>query len=190
MFESEFLLEDEALGVRTEADPSPENELVGSNFFLGGILGWVLGSYRKPSNQLVPASNTIESDYSAEEKFFLTELWRFEKELQSSMEKEDWYRVYLLVQLAAEAMKNEWSEFIPGNQGYVGSSKFEGEVRSILQHFLQLCQNAIKLDYQRLLPEKVETTGKTAEVYLDFETMNLSIDGEILERKEGGEGKK
>jgi hypothetical protein len=106
------------------------------------------------------------------------------------MEREDWYRVYLLVHLAAEAIKNDWSEFIPGNQGYVGSSKFEGEVRNILQHFLQLCQNAIKLDYQRLLPAKVETTGKTAEVYLDFDTMDLSIDGEILERKGGREGKK
>ena len=190
MFESEFLLEEEALAVRTEADPSPEEELGGSNFFLGGILGWMLGSYRKPSTRLAPASSTVEGDYSPEEKNFLTELWRFEKELKSSMEREDWYRVYLLVHLAAEAIKNDWSEFIPGNQGYVGSPKFEGEVRNILQHFLQLCQNAIKLDYQRLLPEKVETTGKTAEVYLDFDTMDLSIDGEILDRKEGGEGKK
>lgn len=188
MFESEFLLEEEALAVRTEADSCPEEELGSSNFFLGGILGWMLGSYRKPSIQLIRASSKVEGDYSVEEKDFLTELWRFEKELKSSMEREDWYRVYLLVHLAAEAIKNDWSEFIPGNPGYAGSSKFEGEVRNILQHFLLLCQNAIKLDYQRLLHEKVKTTGKTAEVYLDFDTMELTIDGEILERKGGGEG--
>ena len=105
MFESEFLLEEEALVFRTEADPSPEEELGSSNFFLGGILGWMLGSYRKPSIRLAPASSTVEGDYSPEEKIFLTELWRFEKELKSSMEREDWYRVYLLVHLAAEAIR-------------------------------------------------------------------------------------
>jgi hypothetical protein len=172
--------------------PIPDVDMNGGGAWtalMAGTLGWMLGHNRKTGSTFSIKTWGQESEYSEEEFLFLIELWKLEKELKSSMEREDWYRAYLLVHLAVEATKNDWSEFIPGNQGYARTFKFEGEVCNMLQHFLQLCQSAIKLDHQSLLPERMETPGKTVEVYLDFDTMELSIDGEIQERKGGGEAK-
>ena len=59
------------------------------------------------------------------EKKFISELWRFEEELDDATENENFERVFLLVNGFEGCMNGQWMELIPGNPGYSGSPRLE-----------------------------------------------------------------
>jgi len=142
----------------------------------GGALGWMLGrSERSVVN--VPAFAPVEGDFTPDEKDFLSQLWRFERELRDVRKNEEWERLYLLVLLAAESFNQGWSEFVPENPGYSPSPRFDHEIREILKPFIRLCQEALALDFESLItPEKF---GKieVCQVNLNYATMALKVNG-------------
>jgi hypothetical protein len=141
----------------------------------GGAVGWLLGRTERP-RLLVPPSACGEGGYTPEEKEFLSQIWRYEKELREVLGKKQWRRLYCLVLLAAESFKQNWSKFIPGNSGYSPSSKFDCEIRDTLPPFVDIILDAAALDYDFLLSKTEKEKVGVNNVYLDYETMEITID--------------
>lgn len=161
----------------TESLPVPTNEGGwGLSAMFGGALGLMLGRSDRPSVS-VPEFVPAEGDFTPDEKDFLSQLWRFERELRDVRENEDWERLYFLSLLAVESFKQGWSEFVPENPGYSPSPRFDQEVRQILTSFLRLCQEALVLDFDTLIsPKKFGKLGE-CRVNLNYATMTLTVDG-------------
>ena len=151
----------------------------GWDALFGGAVGWMLG--RPGCASFSPQiMNQTEGVFTPEEKDFISQLWRFERELRDVQENEEWERLYLLVLLAGESLSQVWKEFVPGNPGYSPSSKFDGEIREILNPFLLLCKEALALDFESLIsPAEFAAIGSKdlIQVNLNYATMIISIDG-------------
>lgn len=143
--------------------------------FFGGAVGWMLGRSERP-NVSFPSSVHADGDYTPEEKEFLSQIWRYEKEMREVWEKKHWRKLYCLVLLSAESFKQTWRKFIPGNPGYSPSPKFDREIRQTLPPFVDLIREAAALEYDVLLPETEKSDGKLNSVYLDYETMKITVD--------------
>ena len=153
----------------------PSNGLWEWEALFGGAVGWLLGRTERP-RVFVPPSACGEGDFTPEEKEFLSQIWRYEKELREVWEKKQWRRLYFLVLLAAESFEQNWSKFIPGNSGYSPSLKFDCEIRDTLPFFVNITLEAAALDYDSLLTKAEKEKGGVNNVYLDYETMEITVD--------------
>jgi hypothetical protein len=161
----------------TEPPPVPTNEGGwGWSALFGGALGLMLGRSDRPSVS-VPEFAPAEGDFTPDEKDFLSQLWRFERELRDVRENEDWERLYFLSLLAVESFKQGWSEFVPENPGYSPSPRFDQEVRQILTSFIRLCQEALALDFDTLISPKKFGKLDEYQVNLNYATMTLTVHG-------------
>ncbi len=145
-----------------------------------GTLGLVVANNMFSRAQKAPQYCVVnkENFFTQSEKDFVSQLWRYEKELISCWEKEMWAGLYVLVLMAVKSFNEGWSEFVPGNNDYSPSSAFDNQVGSILRPFCELCQKTLKLNFDSLISahEWSFIEGKT--FTLKYETFSIHYDGE------------
>ena len=66
----------------------PEGEGWGS-FLLGGAIGCMMGAGSGKNSQIGSCQPAVFESFSPEEKIFLTQIWRFEEELDKAQEQND-----------------------------------------------------------------------------------------------------
>jgi hypothetical protein len=163
-------------------DPLNNDESTGWGLpaLIGGAFGWVLGKNIGISNDSGIASQEIESgnlDFSREEKEFISQLWRYEEEILKAWEKQDWVRLYLLTILAEKSLSSTWSKFIPAYATSLHTPGFAESIRSPIMKFCELCQEALKIEFDELIPLDIRQDLDGKSIYLDYDDMSLSVEG-------------
>lgn len=150
---------------------------------IGGALGWMLGSNlsisNTPSNSRQNMGYT-DLDFTREEKEFISQLWRYEEEILKAWEKQDWLRLYLLTILAEKSLSSTWSKFIPGNASSLHTPGFAESIQSPIMKFCELCQEALKIEFDELIPLGIRQDLDGKSIYLNYDDMSLSVEGERL----------
>lgn len=150
---------------------------------IGGALGWMLGSNlgisNTPSNSRQNMGFT-DLDFTREEKEFISQLWRYEEEILKAWEKQDWLRLYLLTILAEKSLSSTWSKFIPGNASSLHTPGFAESIQSPIMKFCELCQEALKIEFDELIPLGIRQDLDGKSIYLNYDDMSLSVEGERL----------
>ena len=150
---------------------------------IGGAFGWVLGRNLGISNTTGIASQEIGSsdlDFSREEKEFISQLWRYEEEILKAWEKQDWLRLYLLTIFAEKSLNSTWSKFIPGNASFLPTPDFAESIQSPIMKFCELCQEALKIEFDELIPLNIRQDLDGKSIYLDYDDMSLTVEGKRL----------
>ena len=150
---------------------------------IGGALGWMLGSNlgisNTPSNSRQNMGYT-DLDFTREEKEFISQLWRYEEEILKAWEKQDWLRLYLLTMFAEKSLSSTWSKFIPGNASSLHTPGFAESIQSPIMKFCELCQEALKIEFDELIPLGIRQDLDGKSIYLNYDDMSLSVEGERL----------
>lgn len=147
---------------------------------IGGAFGWVLGRNLGISNTTGIASKEIGSsdlDFSREEKEFISQLWRYEEEILKAWEKQDWLRLYLLTIFAEKSLSSTWSKFIPGNLSFLSTPGLAESIKSPITKFCELCQEALELEFDELIPLKIRQDLDGKSIYLNYDDMSLTLEG-------------
>ena len=150
---------------------------------IGGALGWMLGSNFTISNTPSNSRQNIgftDLDFTREEKEFISQLWRYEEEILKAWEKQDWLRLYLLTILAEKSLSSTWSKFIPGNSSFLPTPGFAESIQSPIMKFCELCQEALKLEFDELIPLNIRQDLGGKSIYLDYDDMSLTLEGKQL----------
>ena len=108
----------------------PEGEGWGS-FLLGGAIGCMMGAGSGKNSQIGSCQPAVFESFSPEEKIFLTQIWRFEEELDKAQEQNDVERMVLLLNGFVGCMHGPWKDHFPGNEGYSPSEKFNSEFENL-----------------------------------------------------------
>ena len=119
-------------------------------------------------------------DFTREEKEFISQLWRYEEEILKAWEKQDWLRLYLLTILAEKSLSSTWSKFILGNSSFLSTPGFAESIQSPIMKFCELCQEALKLEFDELIPLNIRQDLDGKSIYLDYDDMSLTVEGERL----------
>ena len=104
---------------------------------------------------------------TADEKNFLSQLWRMEKELGEAIEENDWERLLVLINVFQGAMNGPWKKFLPGNDEFSPSPKYFSEIENFIGSVFQMGQVAADLD-----PDTKKHPDRVAEL----QGRNLSVD--------------
>ena len=150
---------------------------------IGGALGWMLGSNLSISNTPSNSRQNMgftDLDFTREEKEFISQLWRYEEEILKAWEKQDWLRLYLLTILAEKSLSSTWSKFIPGNASSLHTPGFAESIQSPIMKFCELCQEALKIEFDELIPLGIRQDLDGKSIYLNYDDMSLSVEGERL----------
>lgn len=150
---------------------------------ISGAFGWVLARNLGISNSIGIASSEIGSsdlDFSREEKEFISQLWRYEEEILKAWEKQDWLRLYLLIMIAEKSLSSTWSKFILGNSSFLSTPGFAESIQSPIMKFCELCQEALKLEFDELIPLNIRQDLGGKSIYLDYDDMSLTLEGKQL----------
>ena len=114
-----------------DPDPhAPDNDAgdgfgLGAGMLFGGVLAWLLGSGRRAEEialeEEIAALEAEAADLgqlTADEKNFLSQLWRMEKELGEAIDEKNWEQLLVLINVFQGAMNGPWKPFLPGNDEF------------------------------------------------------------------------
>ena len=104
-----------------------------------------------------------------DEKNFLSQLWRMEKELGEAIDEKNWEQLLILINVFLGAMEGPWKPFLPGNDEFSPSPKYFSEIESLIGSAFQMGQVADDLDPgAKMSPARVrELHGRKLAVDLD-----------------------
>ena len=148
---------------------------LGAGMLLGGALAWIFGGGREEdfdfSDELLrdlPDEEEIGS-LTKEEKVFLSQIWRLEKELEEDVEEEDWEQVLLLMNVFNGCLENVWKPFVPGTKTFSPSPKYLADIEGLIGPSLKTMEAAFELKPDsRIDPERIrELDGRRLSVDLD-----------------------
>ena len=134
----------------------PEGEGWGS-FLLGGAIGCMMGAGSGKNSQIGSCQPAVFESFSPEEKIFLTQIWRFEEELEKAQEQNDVERMVLLLNGFVGCMHGPWKDHFPGNEGYSPTEKFNSEFENLVLPILNKAASFREDELNaRLTPEQFE----------------------------------
>ena len=134
----------------------PEGEGWGS-FLLGGAIGCMMGAGSGKNSQIGSCQPAVFESFSPEEKIFLTQIWRFEEELDKAQEQNDVERMVLLLNGFVGCMHGPWKDHFPGNEGYSPTEKFNSEFENLVLPILNKAASFREDELNaRLTPEQFE----------------------------------
>ena len=157
---------EEFFGMGFEEEPELSNDLVQGgcepegggwgSFLLGGAVGALVAS-NLPSGKLdFPDQCLIPEGFSKDERIFLTQLWRFEQELDSALGENNYERVFLLLNGLVFCINGPWKKFIPENLEYAPSLKLELEMSELVSPILERAQRILEDNViEKINPERL-----------------------------------
>lgn len=124
------------------------------SFVLGaaaGIAGTVSTAAKFPAKD-----NLQESTGSLKkgEKKFISELWKFEEEIDDATECKNFERILLLVYAFEGYMNGQWKVLIPGNPGYSGSLRLEELLHEIVLPIFEKAFAAARINFATKILKK------------------------------------
>jgi hypothetical protein len=149
---------------------------LGAGLLFGGVLAWLLGTDRRAEEialeQEIEALEAEAADLgqlTADEKNFLSQLWRMEKELGEAIEEKDWERLLVLINVFQGAMNGPWKKFLPGNYEFSPSPKYFSDIENLIGSTFKMGQVASELDPgTKMDPARVDQLqGRNLSVDLD-----------------------
>lgn len=140
------------------------------SFVLGAAAGMV-GTVSS-AGKFVAEDNLQESTGSLKksEKKFISELWRFEEELDHATENENFERVFLLVNGFEGCMNGQWKELIPGNPGYSGSPRLEELLHEFVLPVFEKASATARINFATKIPVKRFNHFCSKKISLDPDT--------------------
>ena len=149
----------------------------GAGMLLGGALAWIFGGVGRRDEDLDFSDELLRDIHDGadlgsltkEEKVFLSQIWRLEKELEEAMQEEDWEKVLLLVNVFNGCLENTWEQFIPGRKDFSPSPKYLADIEGLIGPALKTMEVAIELKPDsKIPPERIqELDGRRLSVDLD-----------------------
>ena len=140
-----------------EAQPECETSGGLGSFLLGGVLGAVCAGAGK--NKINKYSNQPEvfDSFSDNEKVFLRQIWMFEEKFDKALEDDDIELAVLLFNGLAACVNGPWKPFLPGNDEYSPTEKFDSEFEHLALPILnKATQISVDELTARLTPEQFE----------------------------------
>ena len=147
--------------------------------FLGGALGWLLGSGRRRETEYVSVDSDLGS-FTTDEKDFLAQVWRMEKEVNEAWKAERWERLYLLLHAVSASLEEGWNEFIPEHPDYDPSPKFHTELHQHLLPLLQRTQEGARLDFPALISPERMKEFEDGDLSMNYESMTFTLNGKKI----------
>ena len=149
---------------------------LGAGMLFGGVLAWLLGSSRRAEEialeEEIAALEAEAADLGQltnDEKNFLSQLWRMEKELGEAIDEKNWEQLLILINVFLGAMEGPWKPFLPGNDEFSPSPKYFSEIENFIGSAFQMGKVADDLDPgAKMPPARVrELHGRKLSVDLD-----------------------
>ena len=149
---------------------------LGAGMLFGGVLAWLLGSDRRTEEialeKEIAAMETEAAELgqlTTDEKNFLSQLWRMEKELGEAIDEKNWEQLLVLINVFQGAMNGPWKPFLPGNDEFSPSPKYFSEIENLIGSTFQIGQVAADLDPgSKMPPARVrELHGRNLSIDLD-----------------------
>ena len=149
---------------------------LGAGMLFGGVLAWLLGSGRRDEEIALEAEiAALEAEaadlgeLTHDEKNFLSQLWRMEKELGEAIDEKNWEQLLILINVFLGAMEGPWKPFLPGNNEFSPSPKYFSEIESLIGSAFQVGQVAGDLDPgTKMSPARIaQLQGRKLAVDLD-----------------------
>tara|TARA_Y100000588_G_C14227872_1_gene913947 strand:+ start:65 stop:622 length:558 start_codon:yes stop_codon:yes gene_type:complete len=151
----------------------------GSGMFFGGALGLLLGGGRRRETEYVPVDPDLGS-FTNEEKDFLAQVWRMEKEIEEAWKAESWERLCLLLHAVSASLQEGWGEFLPEHPDYDPSPKFHAELDQHLMPLLERAQEGARLDFTSYIsPERLQEL-EDGDVSMNYESMTFTLNGQPI----------
>jgi hypothetical protein len=148
----------------------------GSGLFLGGALGMLFGGSGRSATEFEPMDTDLGS-FSSEEKSFLVQAWRLEKELTEARRLENWERTFLLVHAVSASINEGWAEFFPEHSAYDPSPRFHAEIAELLMPLLHSAQTELRLDFANLIsPERMKEL-QDGDISMNYDSMEFTLNG-------------
>ena len=149
---------------------------LGAGLLIGGVLSWLLGMGRRTEEialeqdiEALLAEQIDLGQLTSDEKNFLSQLWRMEKDLGEAIDEKNWEQMLVLINVFQGAMEGPWKKFLPGNDEFSPSPKYFSEIENLIGSTFQIGQVADELDPgSKMPPERVrELHGRKLAVDLD-----------------------
>ena len=148
----------------------------GAGMLLGGALAWIFGGVGRRdedfdfSDELADfPDGAVLGSLTREEKIFLSQIWRLEKELEEAIQERDWEKALLLMNVSNGCLENTWKQFIPGTKTFSPSPKYLADIEGLIGPSLKTMEAAIELKPDsKIPPERIqELDGRRLSVDLD-----------------------
>ena len=144
-------------------------------------MGWgsfVLGTAAGIAGTVSTAGKFVDEDnlqkstgtLKKSEKKFISELWKFEEELDHASENKNFERILLLVYAFEGCMNSQWQVLIPGNPGYSGSPRLEELLHEFVLPIFEKVSAAACINFATKIPEKRFNHFCSKSVSLDPDT--------------------
>jgi len=133
---------------------------LGPGMLLGGALAWLFGGVGRRDEDLEFSDEPLEDfpgeselgSLTKEEKVFLSQIWRMEKEIEEAMQEEDWEKVLLLLNVFNGCLNNSWKQFIPGTKDFSPSPKYLADIEGLIGPSLKTMEAAGELSPESKMP--------------------------------------
>jgi len=164
-----------------DCDALPSDGLgFGSAVFLGGALGWLLGAGRRSeASSFIPLAEDREA-FSHEEKGFLSQIWRFEEEIDLATKNSNWERLFCLLHAASASLNQTWSKFLPEDPAYDPTPKFHAELDQLVMPLLDKMREGARLDFQSLLSPSRLQELEEGDLTFCYKTMAFTLNGRAV----------
>ena len=132
----------------------------GAGMLLGGALAWIFGGVGRRDEDLDFSDELLRDIHEGtdlgsltkDEKVFLSQIWRMEKELEEAMQEEDWEKLLLLLNVFNGCLKNIWKQFIPGTKDFSPSPKYLADIAGLIGPSLKMMEAAGELSPDSKMP--------------------------------------
>ena len=180
--EGQGIIMDEMKYLDTEGyDEFPEPYLPGIQETEGQRMGWgsfVLGAAAGIAGTVstagkFPAKDNLQGSTGSlkkSEKKFISELWKFEEEIDHATECKNFERILLLVYAFEGYMNGRWKVLIPGNAGYSGSLRLEELLHEFVLPIFEKASAAARINFATKIPKKRFNQLCSKSVSLDPDT--------------------
>lgn len=140
-----------------EAQPECETSGGWGSFLLGGAVGALWSGAGKSKFNNYSNQPEVFDSFSDDEKVFLRQIWRFEEEFGKALEDDDIELAVLLFNGLAACVNGPWKPFLPGNDKYSPTEKFDSEFEHLALPILnKATQISVDELTARLTPEQFE----------------------------------
>lgn len=140
-----------------EAQPESEKSGGWGSFLLGGAVGALSSGAGKNKFSNYSNQHEVFDSFSADEKVFLRQIWRFEEEFDKALADEDTERIVLLLNGLVGCINGPWKLFLPGNHEYSPTEKFDSDFEHLALPILnKATQISVDELIARLTPEQFE----------------------------------
>lgn len=150
----------------------------GWGMFLGGAMGWLLGGGgSRPSTEYVPVDADLGA-FKEDEKEFLAQVWRFEQEIDSAWQANQWERLFCLLHAASASLNDPWAKFLPEHPEYNPSEKMHVELDQHVMPLLDKMKEGARLDFISLIPPERIKELEDGDLSMDYESMAFTLNGQ------------